>query len=179
MNNETIVAVFDTAEHAAAAIRDLEASGVPSSTISQHAGTAQGSSLTAGQTGLQTAHPQRNQGFWANLFGADPDYGHDTTVYDRSLQGGATVVTVQASGSHLDEAVTVLERHNPIDIDERATSYGLGASGAAGQSASTAGVTGVQSGAAATTAQTGMGVAAGEPGTLSLSEETLTVGKRG
>ena len=178
MTDETIVAVFDTAEHASAAVRDLEAAGIPSSAISQHAGATQGSTTTAGQTGLETAHLQREQGFWASLFGADPDYGHDTTVYDRSLEGGSTVVTVQASGPHLDQAVTVLERHNPIDIDERATSYGLGASGAAGKFAPTAGATGVQSGTAATTAQRGVGVASGEPGTLSLSEETLAVGKR-
>ena len=37
MTDETIVAVYDTAAHAAAAVSDLEAAGVPSSAISQHA----------------------------------------------------------------------------------------------------------------------------------------------
>ena len=48
MNEETIVAVFDTAEHAAAAVRDLEAAGVPPNVISQHAST--GSSTPATTT---------------------------------------------------------------------------------------------------------------------------------
>ena len=39
MNEETIVAVFDTAAHADAAIRDLEAADVPSSAISRHSST--------------------------------------------------------------------------------------------------------------------------------------------
>ena len=174
MDDETIVAVFDTAEHAAAAVRDLEAAGVPSSAISQHAGTAQGGTALAGQTTLESMQPKRDQGFWANLFGGDPDYGHDTTVYDRSLQGGSTVVTVRTSGAHLDKAVAVLERHNPIDIDERATSYGLGLPAAKpDMSAGAAGVSYVHPGAAAYT-QAG----AGESGKLSLSEETLSVGKR-
>jgi hypothetical protein len=37
MNDETIVAVYDTAEHASLAIRDLEAAGVPPGAISRHA----------------------------------------------------------------------------------------------------------------------------------------------
>ena len=37
MTDETIVAVYDTSEHAALAVRDLEAAGVPSGAISQHA----------------------------------------------------------------------------------------------------------------------------------------------
>ncbi len=175
MNDETIVAVFDTAEHATAAVRDLEAAGVPASAITQHAGVTQGSTTTAGLAAPLTTHPQPDKGFWANLFGGDPEYDHDTTVYDRSMQGGSTVVTVRASASHLDLAVTVLESHNPIDIDERATSYGLGASGAAsGTSAAVTGLSGTRSDVAAT----GAGVVSREPGTLSLSEETLAVGKR-
>ena len=177
MNDETIVAVFDTAEHAVAAVRDLEAAGVPSGAISQHAGTAQGGTALAGQTAPHTTvNPQREQGFWASLFGADPDYGHDSTVYDRSLQGGSTVVTVRASGDHLDEAVRVLERHNPVDIDERAASYGLGASNKASEMTS-ASAKGVRPEAAATAARAA-GTTSGEPRTLSLSEETLAVGKR-
>ena len=174
MDDETIVAVFDTAEHAAAAVRDLEAAGVSSSAISQHAGTAQDGTAKAGQTAPETMQPKRDQGFWANLFGGDPEYGHDTTVYDRSLQGGSTLVTVRTSGAHLDKAVAVLESHNPIDIDERATSYGLGMPGAKpDMSAGVAGMSTVHAGAAAST-QAG----AGESGKLSLSEETLSVGKR-
>jgi uncharacterized protein (TIGR02271 family) len=161
MTDETIVAVYDTSEHAALAVRDLEAAGVPSGAISRHAeaGVTTDSSTTG-------AAPVHEKGFWASLFGGEPEYEHDTTVYDRSLKGGSTVVTVKASEQHLTQVMEILERHSPIDIDERASSYGL-----------------VKSPAAATVSPS---VASGRDTTMPkggeevvpLSEEQLTVGKR-
>ena len=165
-NDETIVAVFDTADHAAAAVRDLKGAGIPDANITQHAGGTT-ASLTAGAAGTE---PRQDQGFWANLFGAEPEHGHDTAVYDRSMQGGSTVVTVRGSGAHLDQVLDILERHNPIDIDERAASYGVA------QTSTTDGMTGATAGMASSAATTGR--VTGEPGTIQLSEETLAVGKR-
>jgi uncharacterized protein (TIGR02271 family) len=160
MTDETIVAVYDTSEHAGLAVRDLEAAGVPSGAIRRHAEgrVTTDSSTTAGA-------PVHEKGFWASLFG-EPEYEHDTTVYDRSLKGGSTVVTVKASEQHLTQVMEILERHSPIDIDERASSYGL-----------------VKSPAAATVSPS---VASGRDTTMPkggeevvpLSEEQLTVGKR-
>ena len=118
MNEETIVAVFDTAAHADAAIRDLEAADVPSSAISRH-------SSTTGTTSTSTSAP-RETGFWASLFGGEPD--QDSTVYDRSLESGSHVVTVKVPGTQVNSVMTMLESHSPIDIDERAASYGLACS---------------------------------------------------
>jgi uncharacterized protein (TIGR02271 family) len=156
MTDETIVAVYDTAEHAALAVRDLEAAGVPSSAISQHAA---GGVMTGSTT---TTAPHREQGFWASLFGGEPEYEHDTTVYNRSLESGSTVVSVKAPEQHVAQAMEILERHNPINIDERATSYGMSQTAATG----TTGATGV----------TGTANRAGEA--IPLTEETLAVGKR-
>jgi uncharacterized protein (TIGR02271 family) len=160
MTDETIVAVYDTAEHAALAVRDLEAAGVPSSAISQHAA---GGSMT-GSTATTTATPHREEGFWASLFGGEPEYEHDTTVYNRSLESGSTVVSVKASELHVTQAMEILERHNPINIDERATSYGVSQTAATGTT-SAPGVTGTAS-------------RAGENEAIPLVEETLAVGKR-
>ncbi len=166
-NDETIVAVFDTAAHAEAAVQDLKVAGVPDANITQHAGGG-AAGLATGTTSGQTG---QEPGFWASLFGAEPEHGHDTAVYDRSMQGGSTVVTVRGSGSHLDQVLDILERHNPIDIDERAENYGVARTGAA------AGLT--TGGAASATAMTGLaGKASSEPGTIQLSEESLAVGKR-
>jgi uncharacterized protein (TIGR02271 family) len=156
MTDETIVAVYDTAEHAALAVQDLEAAGVPSSAISQHAA---GGVMTGSTT---TTAPHREQGFWASLFGGEPEYEHDTTVYNRSLESGSTVVSVKAPEQHVAQAMEILERHNPINIDERATSYGMSQTAATG----TTGATGV----------TGTANRAGEA--IPLTEETLAVGKR-
>ncbi len=65
----------------------------------------------------------REEGFWASLFGGEPD--HDTAVYDRSLEGGSTVVSVKTPETHIAKVMEILESHHPIDIDERATGYGL------------------------------------------------------
>jgi uncharacterized protein (TIGR02271 family) len=97
--------------------------------------------------------------------GGEPEYEHDTTVYNRSLESGSTVVSVRVSELHVAQATEILERHHPIDIDERATSYGVhqiattGTTGASGVVGHTAG-------------------RAGENETIPLAEERLTVGKR-
>ncbi len=178
-NDETIVAVFDTAAHAAAAVQDLKTAGIPDDNITQHAGGS--SAGMPGMTGAATnGEPGQETGFWASLFGAEPEHGHDTAVYDRSMQGGSTVVTVRGSGTHLDKVLDILERHNPIDIDERAASYGVAqTTGTAGMAtgAATAAASSKTSGATTNTGMTA-NAASTEPGTIQLSEETLAVGKR-
>jgi uncharacterized protein (TIGR02271 family) len=159
MTDETIVAVYDSAEHATLAVRDLEAAGIPAGAIMQH---AKGGSATSASTTTTSAH---EEGFWASLFGSGPEHEHETSVYDRSLEAGSTVVTVKAPESHLTEVMDILERHNPVDIDERAASY-LGSQTSATGIADTSVPTGTP---AANTA---------DGGTIQLSEETLAVGKR-
>jgi uncharacterized protein (TIGR02271 family) len=150
MTEQTLVAVYDTAAHADAAVRDLKAADVPADAISQHAGTA-----TAGATATSTAAPVRETGFWSSLFGGEPD--HDTSVYDRSLESGSTVVTVKVPEQHVTRVSDILEKHNPIDLDERASSYGVTET--------------------ATTTRTGT-TAGSEGEKMQLAEETLSVGKR-
>ena len=113
MTDETIVAVYDSAEHATLAVRDLEAAGIPAGAIMQH---AKGGSATSASTTTTSAH---EEGFWASLFGSGPEHEHETSVYDRSLEAGSTVVTVKAPAQHLTQVMDILERHNPVDIDER------------------------------------------------------------
>ena len=176
MTDHTIVAVYDTAAHAEAAVQALEAANVPSSAISRH---SQGGTTSAGSlTAAPVAGEER--GFWSSLFGAEPD--HDTAVYDRSMASGATVVSVKVPEDHHESVAAILESHNPIDIDERAESYGLRAASTTGLSSSlgmsgdtigaaTTGVTGSLGSAALDTAET-------KDGVIRLAEESLEVGKR-
>jgi uncharacterized protein (TIGR02271 family) len=134
---EIIVAVFDTAAHAQAAVQDLRSAHVPEAAIATHtAATAQ----------------NRDSGFWSNLFGGEP--GHDTAFYDRTLVAGSTVVTIRTPEDMITGVLEILDRHHPIDIDERASSYGLATTGAAHTAPPDA------------------------EQTLQLSEEQLQVGKR-
>ena len=158
MTDQTIVAVYDTPAHAELAVQDLLQANVPESAIHRHAqeGSYAGSSTTAT---ARTEEP----GFWASLFGGEPD--HDTTVYDRSVSGGSNAVSVKVPDDHVTAVMDILERHNPIDIDERAGSYGLTQT------------TTTRAPLAAAAPMAGA-KAATDGGTIQLSEETLAVGKR-
>ena len=156
MQNETIVAVYDTAAHAEAAKMDLKLAGVPESAVSVHAG--------ATSTGAGTTAPVREEGFWASLFGGDTY--QDSTVYDRSMASGSTVITVTAQEVPFARVMEILEKHNPIDIDERATGYGLTQTSEKraplmGETREQVGITG-----------------RADAGAMQLSEENISVGKR-
>jgi uncharacterized protein (TIGR02271 family) len=158
MNEEIIVAVYDTEADAAAALRDLEAAHVPPEAISRHAGAEALSGSAVSGT-----NSAGGQGFWSSLFGGEPD--HDTAVYDRSLESGSSVVTVRVPDEHVDAVTRILERHQPIDIDERAASLGLGANRTSAAPADTQG-----------SRETALPKGGEE--VIALSEEQLTVGKR-
>ena len=171
--------------HAQLAIADLEAAGVPSSSIQHYAHETY--DATHSSTG------SHNTGFWAWLIGEDSTEHHD--LYNTSLTSGSTVVTVITDGDDNDRVVSILEQHAPVDLEERGSQYGLtsgtatgttygattGATTGATSSATTgAGTTAAATDAYATTAASGTapaGKGLGEE-VITLAEEALTVGKR-
>ena len=161
MTTETIVAVYDTAAHADNAVRDLEGAGVQSGAISRH--TKQGQTADSSTTARA---PAEETGFWASLFGSGSDHQRDREVYDRSLQSGSTVVTVNASEQQLGQVMDILERHNPIDIDEQAAAYGTSQTTTTTSTADTPRP--VDQARAQSTGN----------GSIQLAEEKLAVGKR-
>jgi uncharacterized protein (TIGR02271 family) len=183
--SETIVAVFDTATHAEAAIRELESAGVPASTI-RHYTKDDAAYEQRGSTG-GTQH----QGFWSWLVGAD-EPGYDRTLYDRAIQSGGTVVTVVTDEHDAERVSSILLAHSPVDFEERASEYGLTRSDAtagtitdasttetlaSGTSASSAAAAS-QGGATAPTGTAAASQAAGKEEVIPLAEEALEVGKR-
>ncbi|MGI4792524.1 MAG: YsnF/AvaK domain-containing protein, partial [Janthinobacterium lividum] len=174
MSMETIVAVFDTAAHAAAAVQDLESAGVPSNAITQHSASTNAGSTT-------TTAPAPEKGFWASLFGAEPEQGSDIAVYDRSMQSGSTIVSVKAPEQSLTQVMEILERHNPVNIDERAATYASTETSSVQSGAMLTGAASTQqTSAAQVTGTTGPSVMADKAtgGTIQLAEESLAVGKR-
>ena len=159
MTEETIVAVYDTAAHADAAVRDLEAANVPAGAISVHA-----ESETASTSGM--AAPAKEPGFWASMFGGESS---DSATFARSVESGATVVTVKVPEQHFSRVSDILERHNPIDVDERTASYGT--IDTTRTTTTTAPV------AASGTAPSQLAPQAGSD-TIQLAEERLSIGKR-
>jgi uncharacterized protein (TIGR02271 family) len=205
MNEETIVAIFDSPEQADSAVRDLIAAEVPESAISRHGRTARGSAAMDEGTDIE---PPREGGFWSRLFGGEREY--DSAVYDRSVEAGSTVISVRVSGDHVALVSEILERHHPIDIDERASGYGrahtpadaaappvghaetqydapvprsaeIGTSADAYAAGSAYRATGSDLTDSAAVVPTGVDptrVGADESDTLRLAEERLTIGKR-
>ena len=178
MASETIVAVFDTPAHAELAIADLTKTGIPTSAIEHFAqvdGDASGEVST-----IQTA--KSHKGFWSWLTGEEGDQsvGHHT-AYDNSMASGHTVVTVVVDATRADDVMSLLDEHDPIDIDAHHGMYGE-ESAVATTAPSLAPVDNAMPVAAAPPVMTtpvavpGRG-AAGEE-VISLSEETLEVGKR-
>ena len=158
MSQQTIVAVYDKAAHAEHAVGDLLAAGIPDSAIERH---AQEGSYSGTSTAM-VARPAEHEGFWASLFGGQSD--HDAAVYDRSIEGGSTVLSVKVAEEQVGQVSDILERHYPVDMDERAGTYGV--ANVATEHKPLRGST-VPDRADAR-----------EDGTLTLSEEALKIGKR-
>ncbi len=180
MASETIVAVFDTAAHAEAAVSALIADGVPASAI-EHYARDQG---VAGQTaavGTDVNPSSAHRGFWGWLTGEQETASSHHALYDQSIQSGSTVVTVISDGTNIDQIYNVLESHNPVDLDERHSQYSQsGAYGSdyvgTGTAATGVGTAGLAATGAATTGMAATGTGTEE--VISLSEESLQVGKR-
>jgi len=152
MAEHTIVAVYDSEARADAAMRDLQAAHVPPEAIGRHAKKG---------TGSDAGTWERRPGFWESLFGGAMD--HDPTIYDRSIDSGSTVITVKTPDEHHDAVEAILDRHNPVDLDERASLYG-----STTPSAGTAG--------SVTTARSA--TQASPDDKIQLAEESLAIGKR-
>ncbi len=164
MTEETLVAMYDTPAHAAAAVQDLKAADVPPNAISSHA--------EGGTAGGTTAAPAREPGFWASLFGGETT---DSATFDRSVASGATVVTVKVPGQHKSRVVEILERHDPVDFDDRAASYGTTQTTTTTTTATPVAAAPLPK--AATTATMPVATAKGDD-TIKVVEERLVVGKR-
>lgn len=118
MANETIVAVFDTAAHADAAVHALRGAGFAPNDIS----TFNRERLTAG-SGAAGRGAQR-VGLWHRLFGGDIRQ-HEALVYGHAVESGGVVVSVRVPDTQVAHALGVLDVHKPVDVSERAASIGV------------------------------------------------------
>jgi uncharacterized protein (TIGR02271 family) len=158
---DTIVVVYKTPAQAESAVQDLLAANVPASAIDRHMA---GGSYHGGSSSLE-ARPAESKGFWASLFG---DESHENAdIYDDSMTYGNSVVTVRGiSDADYDSVAALLERHDPVDVDDSMRRDGGGET-----------VTTESYGATPVVPKPVAGADADEAA-LSLSEERLAVGKR-
>ncbi len=114
MFTEIIVAIYETDEDAEHAVAEMLAAHVPQSAIHRH---------TKADMPAPAPHPAEPQhsGFWSRLFGG---HSSDHVLYDHALHNGGNVVTVTTVPDHdFGPVMEILERHNPIDVEEQAASF--------------------------------------------------------
>ena len=119
---EHLVAVFESESAADAAARDLEQAGILGiRRYKPGAATIHDASRT-GQAGSATSI---GGGFWGWLVGEEPatetarSLSPDEHAYEQWAQTGKTVLSVMvAEDSRIHEAVTILEAHHPVELEE-------------------------------------------------------------
>ena len=118
MTYETLVAVYDTPDHAAAAVKALKAAGFAESDISIFdADRLKGGKVTM-SSGL------KETGLWHRLFGADV-YEHEADIYGQTIDDGGVVISVRVPSNEVAHATAVLNIHRPVDVHDRAVTAGV------------------------------------------------------
>src|SRR5271154_1971964 len=106
MAYETIVAVYDTPEHAQAAFNALKAGGFHEDDISIFDRSRLSGGTGTIATGVKDAR------LWNRLFGSDI-YKHEATVYGQTVAEGGSVVSVRVLDSEVAHATGILDLHRP------------------------------------------------------------------
>jgi stress response protein YsnF len=114
MTYEKIVTLYDTADHAEAARRNLESAGFPTSEISII------NSKSLGLAGERLREP----GLWHRLFGRDIQE-HEAIVYGRSVESGGSVLTIRVQETDVARAKGILNAYQSVDLLKRAEQQGL------------------------------------------------------
>ena len=114
MTYEKVVTLFDTAEHAESARRNLENAGFSAGDIS-----------VVGKKGLaDNVLALREPGLWHRLFGRDiADY--ESRVYGKTVEDGGAVLTLRVPDSQVPKAMGILNQHHVVDVSRRAVDTGL------------------------------------------------------
>ena len=118
MAYQTIVAVYDTAEHAQAAVKALQAGGIAPADIS----VFDDDRLKTG--GKVPGVGPEKAGLWHRLFGSDLNQ-HEAAVYGQTVQRGGVVVSARVLDSEVAHASGILDLHHPIDVHDRAVTTGI------------------------------------------------------
>ena len=163
MAKQTITAVFDTRDHAERAALSLRQAGIPAADVSLSPEEARNEM----EAGYGTATQPQMTGFVAsleNMFGGYED--HDT--YVEGVRRGGTLLTAHVDDAYIDRAVSLLEQHGAVDLDEREQTW-RGEGWAGGQTGGAMAATGVAGAGAAGSATT-----ATVPATTVTTTETRT-----
>jgi stress response protein YsnF len=121
-----IVALYDDWNQAQAAVDDLTSSGFKQSQVKLIGKEDVGEYSKYVESEPEGAGGREEEGFfsslWHSLFGSSVSE-RDATYYGEGARRGGTVVTVDVSEEMVEEATGILNRHDPVDVDQRATQW--------------------------------------------------------
>jgi hypothetical protein len=103
--HDHLVALFDTEDHANAAVKNLNTAGYNDVSV-----------VTAKSVGDDAV--VKEPGFWKKLFGKAVEE-YEAKVYAHNVAKGGAVVAVHAAPQHLAEAGGLLAAHNAVDLKKR------------------------------------------------------------
>ena len=169
MDQETVVAAFDTKDHAMAALNALKAGGFHPSDISVF-----DSPRLAGAA-ADAASGKRHAGFWQGIFGGDV-HRHEAEVFSQVVVDGGTVISVRVPESEVAQATGILDSHSPINVHDRAITTGVAPAAHVETVAKTVAAASLP--VVAQTVAVSPKLAAANNDVLRLAEEQLEVGKK-
>lgn len=120
----TVVGVYDSYAQAQNAMNELLACGFSRDEVQL---SPESDRSTTAQTSTTTTHDQHGgsgiMNFFRSLFGTDEDRT-DRDIYSEAVRRGSCVLTVYADSEEQgDQAADIMNRFNPVDIDERASTW--------------------------------------------------------
>ena len=169
MTEQTLTALYDTRDAAAAVRDELVRLGVPGGRV-----TVQGNGGGAG-----TAGAGEDQGFWASLKDVlMPE--DDRETFAEGVRRGGYLLTARVPGDLVERAYDVVERAEPADLDERSETWRRDGWSGAGVTRTTTATTEslAATGQDRAAGSGSLGAAATGGNTVQLAEEQLRVGKR-
>ncbi|WP_019139917.1 YsnF/AvaK domain-containing protein [Noviherbaspirillum massiliense] len=121
----TVIAVYDSSTHAQSAMDELLNAGFSRDSVQLNPTSDR--STAGGTTAAPATHEEHHGSaignFFRSLFGMDDDAQH-SDIYSEAVRRGSCVLAVNAdSEEQRDRAIDIMNRHDPVDVDERSTQW--------------------------------------------------------
>lgn len=169
----TVVAVFRNSSDAQAAAAELKANGFTDSDIyiSTYGETSTASGAGTGGAEITSHREGGIKGWFKSLFEED-DQQSDRSYYEGAVNSGNVLLSVDVDDNNIDDALDVLDKHNPVDLNrDTATATSAEATSAAAAGASRTTTSG-------TRGKTSKNASADLPKSIPVVQEDVKVGKR-
>ncbi len=121
MNDKTIVALYDERADAQRAADDLYAAGFGRDEVAIEGGSSGGSGATASGSGWAGDY-SAGSGRVSSLTRLGVPQA-DAELYAEGVRRGGSLLIAKVSDAKVDEALDVIERHSPVDLDDRGQHY--------------------------------------------------------